>query len=96
MHPVACSGLRQWLTNHAFPNLLTECLFLSPVIRSLVATAVESLVSTLRSIASKEYSNVTSGAEDADLPNDYESMRFEREVELRKVEVGDGIRLVVF
>jgi len=31
------------------------------------------------------------GAEDADLPNDYESTIFEREVELVKVGVGDGI-----
>ena len=31
------------------------------------------------------------GAEDADLPNDYESTRFERKVELGKVGVGDGI-----
>ena len=31
------------------------------------------------------------GGEDTDLPNDYESMRFEREVELGQVGVGDGI-----
>jgi hypothetical protein len=49
--------------------------------------AVEPLVLTLRFLASKEYSNVTNGGEDADLPNDYESMRFEREVELGQVGV---------
>jgi hypothetical protein len=47
------------------------------------------LVLTLRPLASKEYSNVTNGGEDVDLPNDYESMRFEREVELDQVGVPD-------
>jgi hypothetical protein len=63
--------------------------FYRPSYGAPVATAVEPLVLTLRLLASKEYSNVTNGGEEADLPNDYDSMRFEREVELGQVGVPD-------
>lgn len=43
------------IANHAFSNLLTECLFIARQYGALLATALESLVLTLRPLASTEY-----------------------------------------